>query len=135
MWVGAAFEELKSPNYDNMRRRCFEKTGCLLTIDGSNDNLVQPEGLIGYQVLPPLPMPGPNTEAEFQVPEPAMEPLDVIPDDTDDIFTTNDDNEASTSDLEAEIDESDRIGKSNFLFKTATRWQAAQSKFFLNEHL
>ena len=30
-WVGQAFEELKKADYDNMRKKCFQKTGCLLT--------------------------------------------------------------------------------------------------------
>ena len=32
---------------------CWVKTGCLLTADGSDDNMVKPEGLDGYKVPPP----------------------------------------------------------------------------------
>ena len=87
LWVGEAFEELKKPDYDNMRRRCFEKTGCLLTADGSQDELVQPEGLKDYRVIPPLPMPGPEENAQFEMPEPAQEPLDTLPEDDDNIYS------------------------------------------------
>ena len=64
-WVSQAFEELKKPEYDNMRRRCFQKTGCLMTIDGSDDEFIQPEGLVNYKPMPPLPMNGPDNNAEF----------------------------------------------------------------------
>ena len=30
-------------------------TGCLITADGSNDDKITPEGLVGYVVRPPLP--------------------------------------------------------------------------------
>lgn len=32
----------------------WEKTGCLITADGSEDKKIQPEGLSGYEVPPPL---------------------------------------------------------------------------------
>ena len=31
----------------------LDKTGCLITVDGSDDNLIKPEGLPEYQVPPP----------------------------------------------------------------------------------
>ena len=105
-WVGEAFEELKSPNYDNMRKRCFEKIGCLLTADGSNDDLVQPEGLKDYKVMPPLPMPGPEVCAEFVVPEPDSEPLDIAPENDDFLFTSTDNEDLG---IEPEQEEFDRI--------------------------
>jgi len=36
-WVGEAWNKLCAPEYDNLRRRCWEKTGCLMTADGSED--------------------------------------------------------------------------------------------------
>ena len=36
-----------------MRYRLFQKTGCFLTADGSDYNLVQPEGLPDYQIPSP----------------------------------------------------------------------------------
>ena len=35
----------------SMRRAYFEKTGCLLTIDGKFDELVRPQGMPGYTIL------------------------------------------------------------------------------------
>ena len=101
-WVGEAFEELKKSDYDNMRKRCFEKTGCLLTADGSNDDLVQPEGLIGYKVMPPLSMHGPDDYSDIKAPEPASDPPDTMPEDEDNLFSSNDQEESLNSDLESE---------------------------------
>ena len=46
-WAGEAYETLLGPEYDNLRRRCFEKTVCLMMADGSEDDLITPEGLGG----------------------------------------------------------------------------------------
>ena len=105
-WVGEAFEELKKPEYDNMRRRCFEKTGCLLTADGSNDELVQPEGLINYRVMAPLAMPGPDNYSEIATPDPEIEPLDIVPEDSESLFTSQEKEESLNLNLENE--EADR---------------------------
>ena len=43
-WVGNAVDTLNHSNYDNFRWRCFEKTGILITADGSEDEKIQPEG-------------------------------------------------------------------------------------------
>ena len=52
-WSGNAYNTLSSPKYDEFRWRLFQKTGCLLTADGSDDELIQPEGLPNYVVPPP----------------------------------------------------------------------------------
>ena len=52
-WAGEAWKKLSKPEYDNLRKSCWVKTGCLLTDDGSDDNLVKPEGLDGCEVPPP----------------------------------------------------------------------------------
>ena len=52
-WAGEAWKKLSKPEYDNLRKSCWLKTGCLLTADGSDDNLVKLEGLDGYEVPPP----------------------------------------------------------------------------------
>ena len=52
-WAGEAWKKLSKPEYDNLRKSCWVKTGCLLTADGSDDNLVKLEGLDGYEVPPP----------------------------------------------------------------------------------
>ena len=85
-WVGEAFETIKSSDYDHFRWRCFEKTGCLLTADGSNDENVQPEGLLNYKVMPPLNMAGPTQDPDIETPPEAPEPDDVIS--ADDLFTS-----------------------------------------------
>ena len=101
LWAGHAFEVLISSDYDNLRKRCFEKTGCLLTADGTNDDLVQPEGLTDYKVFPPMPGPGPEDNPEIESPEPAQDPLDIIPE--NDMFTPQSDDE--NIDLKSEANE------------------------------
>ena len=59
--VGEAFEKLKSDaKYDAFRYRRFEKTGCLITADGSEDEKIKLEALSDYIVPPPLPVEGPQ---------------------------------------------------------------------------
>ena len=47
-WVGEAYQDLCKNEYDNLRWRTFEKTGCLMTADGSGEELITPEGLDNY---------------------------------------------------------------------------------------
>ena len=51
-WVGEAYKALLEAKYAKFRQKTFERTGCLLTADGSRDHLVQPEGLPDYRVSP-----------------------------------------------------------------------------------
>ena len=110
-WVGEASEKLNSSDYDNFRWRCFEKTGCLLTADGSNDDKVEPEGFKDYKVISPLQNPGPEEDPNIEVPPPAADPIDAIAE--DELFTLipNEDQEASVEDenLERVDNEVDRI--------------------------
>ena len=52
-WAGKAWEKLGGEKYDKIRKSCRTATGCLITADGSNDNLVTPEGLKDYKVPSP----------------------------------------------------------------------------------
>ena len=52
-WVGKAYRMICSSKYDTLRYRLFQKTGTLITADGSDDELIQPEGLPDYKVPPP----------------------------------------------------------------------------------
>lgn len=84
---------------NNFRWNCFEKTGCLITADGTEDGKIKPEGLPNYKVVPSLPMPGPEEQVEEENPEPAPEPEDTI--EEEDLFnpsqSENEDEEASPS--------------------------------------
>ena len=51
-----------SSKYDAFRWRLFEKTGCLLTVDGSEDHLVTPEGLTNYTCPAPTQLPPSNND-------------------------------------------------------------------------
>ena len=46
-WLGQAWEEVKK--YKGFLRKSFERTGCLMAIDGSTDNLIRPQGLKNYR--------------------------------------------------------------------------------------
>ena len=46
-FVGQAWEELNE-DYSEMRRKFFQKTGCLMTADGTDDDKIQPEGFVNY---------------------------------------------------------------------------------------
>ena len=108
-WAGEAAEILKGPDYDHFRWRCFEKTGMLLTADGSGDDKVNPEGLKNFQVMESLPMKV-NSMIEIETPEPKPDPSDEIVE--DELFTTTE-NEVNLdlNDLEEDrVDlESDRV--------------------------
>eukprot|EP00795_Rhopilema_esculentum_P000160 gene160-biopygen6813 len=67
-WVGNATEKLSAEDYDKVRYRCFEKTGCLIIVDGSADDKINPKGLQNYVVLPPLPMTGPAEVPACELP-------------------------------------------------------------------
>ena len=52
-WAGEAWKVFTSDEmYQQMRWRAFQHTGCLLTVDGSDDHFT-PEGLPAYGVPPP----------------------------------------------------------------------------------
>ena len=62
-----------------MLYRNFEKTGCLITADGSKDEKNQPEGMPGYIVPPPVDVSNDNDDIETQLPEEVREdPNDVL---------------------------------------------------------
>ena len=43
---------MQDEKYQQTRQRAFQRTACLLTVDGLNDHLVAPEGLPAYDVPP-----------------------------------------------------------------------------------
>ena len=51
--------------------KSFEKTGCLITADGSDDSKINQEGLDGYLVLPPLQIMLPEPLLQHPTPETA----------------------------------------------------------------
>ena len=71
--VGNSWQELCSSKYDHLRKRCWEKTGCLITADGSEDAKITPEGLADYKVPPPL----------LYLPTCEAEPMSNTPDTTE----------------------------------------------------
>ena len=47
-WVEDAYREFLSSKHDDLHYSWFQKTGCLSTIDGSDDKFIQSEGLPNY---------------------------------------------------------------------------------------
>ena len=45
-WAGAAWRELHSDNH--FVKKLFEKTGCLMTANGNDDEKIRPQGLEPY---------------------------------------------------------------------------------------
>ena len=80
-WVGNAYRKAsKDEKFQSMLYRSFEKTGCLITADGSEDEKIQPEGMPGYIVHPPVDVSNDNDDIEAQIPEEVREdPNDVLP--------------------------------------------------------
>ena len=95
-WVGEAYQRLMGDEYAQTWWRSFEKTGCLITADGSEDHKINPEGLPNYVVPPPLPMTTSQEPMECAPPEPAAEPEDILP-------------EEEPEPTEVDIDTSERV--------------------------
>ena len=53
-WVGEAWKKLCSPDYDHLRKRCWEKMSCLITADGSEDDKITLEGFHHTKSCHPL---------------------------------------------------------------------------------
>ena len=60
-------------DYSKSRWRSFEKTRCLITADGSEDSKIEPEGLTGYTVPPPLQVVSSDQAMQCPIPESTIE--------------------------------------------------------------
>ena len=78
-WIANAYNNLIDTRFDDFRYRLFQKTGCLLTADGSDDSLIQPEGLPNYKVPPPSLVDATTSASEIPMLQEVA--LDSIPDD------------------------------------------------------
>ena len=75
-WAGNAYRKFCDSRYDNFRWRLFEKTGCLITADGSEDAKVSPEGLLNYELQLPIdidPIATPATSSTVPPSEPNID--------------------------------------------------------------
>ena len=52
-WAGNSYRRSTKSSYDVFRWRLFEKTGCLINADGSEDK-INPKDLPDYKVPPPI---------------------------------------------------------------------------------
>ena len=84
------YEKLKDSDYTNLRYRYFQRTGCLITAGGSEDNCITPEGLDGYMIPPPLPTQSAEVPMQCETSEPELPPtaecenVEEIPEETTD---------------------------------------------------
>lgn len=78
-WAAEAWRKLTSPEYEEFLKKSWLRTGCLMTADGSEDYLIKPEGLLGYQVPPPC-----LTDPSMVIPEsPSVEGTDAADEEED----------------------------------------------------
>ena len=56
-------------NMKNLRKRCWEKTGCFMTADGSGVNRITPKGLKDYNSPPLFNIPSVGAEPELNLPD------------------------------------------------------------------
>lgn len=110
-WVGEAYRKTsKDGQFLRMLYRSFEKTGCLITADGSEDDKINPEGMPGYLVPPPV-----DIDNQVEVIETPM--LEEVRDNPDDILPESDDEGEEIEDEdEAENEEDEHRNIFNVLF-------------------
>lgn len=99
LWAGSAYQKLISKDYDDFRWRLFEKTGCLITADGSQDDKISPEGLPEYKPPPPLDYIEPSTAAPVSN---TVEPPTVDPEVYEVADNEEEENEAENESLHSE---------------------------------
>ena len=78
-WAGNIYGKPCESHYDNFRWWLFEKTCCLITVDGSEDAKVTPERLLNYKLQPPIdidPIAAPVTLSTVPSPEPNVDEED-----------------------------------------------------------
>ena len=108
-WAGDAYKKLCSPIYDKLRWSIFEKTGCLITSDGSDDHLIKPEGLSDYSVpLPSLFIQLSSNQPEVATAGPAEMPPDVEEHENVNAYENRD------ADEQLEDSEGDRVYQDEF---------------------
>ena len=64
-----------------MRYRLFQKTESLITADGSDDDLIKPESLTNYKILPPVLYPQSAAPISSVSHDFGQEEQDELPDD------------------------------------------------------
>ena len=107
-WAGNAYRKLCEPRYDNFRWRLFAKTGCLITADASENAKVTPEGLLNYELQPPIDI-DPIAAAAISSTVPSPEPNVDEEDEKDDFEGENEHNNV-------EIVREDDIPKNGWIF-------------------
>ena len=115
-WVRNVTEKLSAQDSDKIRYRCFEKTGYLITVDGSAEDKVNPEGLKNYVVPPPLPMTEPAEVVACELPE-ITSHKEVNNDEITERFEQQLDYETENVDYEADRDYTHELdGRTNLKF-------------------
>ena len=114
-WAGNAYCKLISEYYyDNFRCWLFKKTGCLITADDSEDAKLTPEGLLNYELQPPIDI-DPIAAAAISSTVPSPEPNVDEEDEKDDFEGENEHNNV-------EIVREDDIPKNGWIFDLFNMW-------------
>ena len=72
--------KLYNQAYHKFRYECFQRTGCFITLDGSEDDKIKPAILSHYIVTPPLEVEVSNEPMEQPIPTQAEPEPDIQPD-------------------------------------------------------
>lgn len=87
-WVGESYRKASNDEtFLHLIYRSFEKTGCLITADGSEDEKIQPETMPDYVVPPPVDIDNPMEVVDTPLPdEIRSDPDDILPEEEDEEF-------------------------------------------------
>ena len=107
-FVGEAYEQMQHPNYHGFLWNCFERTGCLITADGSGDSKIKPEGLPDYEVIPPLDGFGSEQAPELDI-LPEEPPEDILEPEIDEEIEQFEDQDEPILEIEEEDNDFDRV--------------------------
>ena len=121
---------MNTPEYKNVLFRCFQGPGCLITADGSDDDKITPEGLVGYAVPPPLQTVSAD-DPIVQHPTPDDVPEDVceIEEEAETVPEVNDDD--LEDDNEADRDYSHNLVGRRIRALYNNGWFTGQVKYFI----
>ena len=90
-WAVEAYKKLCNTDYDTFYFKIWQKTGCLMSVNGTDDDKIKLEGLNDYQLPPPMLLLDPaNAEPSLNEITPAEDEPDDVDFDNEDMVPTDD---------------------------------------------